>query len=222
MALVDASIHPNSIECALSFETGIPIISKEECDKAIAAMQERFAQEFPHMNEDVSVVPILRSGGYVGRELIAPFRSQGPEGATLNPMRMSYYVQDGNKLEEPICLLEPNIAQIARRPHVAFVEAVVESQGTIKAAMERIRQMLRDGGVEDDPLFHTYALVSKTGDKPVAIPNLVAMFDVDPSIWVYGRGCDSNNRGRDLQYIGGMLSPYAQYTPQPPYYHPLF
>src|SRR5258708_938462 len=162
------------IESARKPEDAIEIISAAECDAGLHALQARFRLLFPDPT-DVSVVPILRSGLRLGEELAAD-RNE------LNPMRMSYYAPDTSRLPEPICLQLPDIGQIitqdGRTKSVAFTEAVVDSQGTILAAMQVINKLIdalnRNGGKFPYPDYHCFAYVSKTGNNQVAISNLLS------------------------------------------------
>jgi len=204
------------IESARKSEEAIEIISAEECDAGLQALRTHFQLLFPDPT-DVSVIPILRSGQRLGEELAE----------NLNPMRMSYYADDTSRLPEPICLLLPDISQIVtpdgRTKPVAFTECVVDSQGTILASMRVINELIdklnRSGGGFSYPDYHTFAYVSKTGNKPVAIPNLLAAFRVHPDIWVGGRGCDlPGDKARELDAVVGLLSPFAESVPQRPYF----
>jgi len=204
------------IESARKTEDAIVIISAAECEAGLQALRTHFGLLFPGP-ADVSVVPILRSGLRLGEEL----------SKDLNPMRMSYYKDDTSRLPEPICLQPPDIFQIVtpdgRTKPVAFTETVVESQGTILAAMRLINGMIDElnegGGKFSYPDYHCFTYVSKTGNKSVAIPNLVPAFRVHPDIWVGGRGCDlPGDKARGLDTIVGILSPFAESIPQQPYF----
>jgi len=100
----------------------------------------------------------------------------------------------------------------------------VDSQATVLAAMAEINAMIDKVSLEisqklDYPNYHTFAYVSKTGGGPVGIPNLVTAFMVHPDIWVGGLGCDlPGDKGRELPYLVGMVSPFAAKAPEPPYY----
>ena len=100
LRLFEASKSQNgrTIETATSFETAIEIVPERLCDSGLRALQKRFSKIFRNLNL-VSVVPILRSGERLGRELTEPL------GLPINPMRMSYYTDDTSRLQEPICLL---------------------------------------------------------------------------------------------------------------------
>jgi hypoxanthine-guanine phosphoribosyltransferase len=214
---------PQPIKLANNFQTSIEIISHDDCEKAIEAMQNKFNLLFPDPSQ-VSVIPVLRAGKMLGDRLASHFNIE------TNPMRMSYYNEDTSRREKPICILKPDMNKIIignKTLPILFVETVVESQGTLKASISEINKMIDEKNVElgthlSYPEYYTFALVSKTGDKLITIPNLTAMFRVDPDIWVLGYGCDIEEKGRDLEEIRGILSPFYSKIPQSPYAKPLF
>jgi len=131
--------NQKGIETATSYETSIPIIPESECQDGLEKLRREFKRYFPHP-ESISVVPILRAGERLGRELTEQI------GLPINPMRMSYTKDDTSRLPEPICLFQPDITQIAT-PHrntkqVIFTECVVDTQGTILGAMAVINTMI--------------------------------------------------------------------------------
>jgi len=209
------------IESAKSPENAITIISEKECDDARVELRRIFNEVFPSQQE-ISVIPILRSGLRLGQELTEPL------GIELNPMRMSYYNDDTSRLPKPICLIHPNITQIisldGTTKKVIFTECVVDSQETILAAMEEINTTIDALGVQTNqklayPEYSVFAYVSKIGDGAIRIPNLVAAFSVHPDIWVGGLGCDlPGDLARDLPYLVGILSPFSTNIPKKPYY----
>lgn len=209
-----------NIEQAKTPETAIEIISAAECDVGLRWLQACFRATFSDPTE-VSVVPILRSGARLGKELTKPL------GITTNPMRMSYYAPDTSRLPKPICKKWPHIRQIittdGRTRPVVFAECVVESQGTILASIQVINGMIDKvnikGRIFSYPDYYTFAYVSKIGDHPITIPHLVAAFHVHPDVWVGGRWCDlPDGSARELDAIVGILSPFAQRIPQRPYF----
>ncbi len=213
-----------NIETARTPEEAIIIITEEECRIALKRLRVIFAETFPNPHE-VSVVPILRSGLRLARDLTDPI------GLKLNPMRMTYYREDTSRLPSPICLTPPDMSRIltheGKTKPVIFTECVVESQGTVLAAIKEINDRIniintQEDGKFDYPEYHTFAYVTKTGDHPVLIPNLVAGFAVHQDVWVGGLGCDlPGDKGRDLAYLVGILSPFATEIPSQPYYLPM-
>jgi hypothetical protein len=213
-----------NIELAKKPEDAIELISNDECEEGLHALQKIFIEKFPDPS-NVSVIPILRSGARLGDEITKPL------GIPVNPMRMSYYAPDTSRLPDPICLIKPDISQICspdgKTKPVVFAECVVDSQGTILASMNVINGMIDDlnkkGGEYSYPEYYTFAYVSKTGNKPVQVPNIVVAFHVHPDIWVGGRGCDlPGDAGREFNNIVGIISPFAKVIPEPPYFTPTF
>lgn len=214
-------LNNRTIETATTFETAIEIVPEQVCLDALSLLRDRFNLLFPKPDE-VSVVPILRSGERLGLELTEPLR------IPINPMRMSYYADDTSRLPEPICLSPPNIEQIITpegitKP-VVFAECVVDTQGTLLKAMAFINKMVNDIARQfrippKYPDYYTFAYVSKIRRSQALIPNLKAPLIVNPDIWIGGLGCDfPGDKGRDLNNIMGMISPFAQEIPQSPYY----
>ncbi len=208
------------IEDAKKFETAILIIPQEECDRAMKEIGV-LAKRKVGSPERVSVIPILESGRKVG-ERIGEVLKREP-----NFMRMSYYDEGNVRLPKPVCKKLPDISEIVnggRVRAVAFCEAVVESQGTLTEAMRVINEEVKkvDSSLSV-PAFFVFALINKIDGDPKIIPNLTAMFEVPKGIWVFGRHCDSGGKGRELQEVRGMISPYAgdKKIPQP-YYRRLF
>jgi len=202
-------------------EEAMEIISESECDKGLRELKKVFEILFPHPDE-ISVVPILKSGWRLGSELAESV------GAELNPMRMSYYNNDASRLPKPVCLLQPDITKIVNvsgnTKAVVFAESVVDSQATVVAAMDEINKTIDaiNAHLEEKlvyPEYYTFAYVSKTGESEVVIPNLFTAFEVHPEIWVGGRGCDlPGNMARENNNFVGILSPFAKSTPSEPYF----
>lgn len=217
------SVTQQQLVEAKTFDQAIPIIPKEVCFVGVQEMQRQFLETFPDPN-DVSVVPIARGGLVLGDMLTEPF------GIATNPMRMSYYDAESKRLPAPVCKMEPDINQIivdGRVKPVAFVEAVVETQSTIAASISQINSMINayneaHGTNLPYPEYHTFAFILKNGTHPVNIPDVHAMFRVHPAVWVFGMGCDLNEAGRDVMEIQGVLSPYAEEIPEPPFFTALF
>ena len=214
----------NKIETARSPKEAITIISEEECRAGMKKLQKAFSEMFPD-HQQVSVIPILRSGYRLGKELTDNL------GIRMNPMRMSYYKEDTSRLPVPVCLTPPDITRIlspdGSTRRVVFTECVVDSQDTIVAAMEETNRLI-DAVAELTnkklayPEYYTFAYVSKIGERLLRIPNMVAAFSVNPDIWVGGLGCDlPGDSARDLSRLVGILSPFAEKTPKPPYFVPL-
>ncbi|KKT42528.1 MAG: hypothetical protein UW88_C0006G0046 [Candidatus Collierbacteria bacterium GW2011_GWD2_45_10] len=214
----------NNLETARSPENAITIISEDECKVGLKELRKIFNEMFPDPQE-VSIIPILRSGFRLGRELTDHL------GIKMNPMQMSYYRNDTSRLPSPVCLTPPDITKIisidGTTKQVVFTECVVDSQETVLAAMKEINRMIDVVGEEigrklDYPEYFTFAYVSKTADHPVEIPNMVAAFSVHPDVWVGGLGCDlPGDMSRDLSYLVGILSPFATRAPKKPYFVPL-
>lgn len=210
------------IETAKTPERAIIIISEEECVTGLGELRKIFDELFPDPNL-VSVIPILRSGLQLGKELTEPLKIE------MNPMRMSYYKDDTSRLAKPICLMQPDITKIVtvegKTLPVVFSECVVDSQETVIAAMIEINKMIDEIGVQtgreiEYPIYSTFAYVSKTGENPILIPNVIAAFKVHPDVWVGGLGCDlPGDNARELPYLVGLLSPFANEIPKRPYYH---
>ncbi len=208
---------------ATSLRTSIEVIPQNTCQLALRMMEKKFCQLFPEPTK-VSLIPILRAGRMVGNTL--------GKATSIKPnfMQMSYYKEDTSRLKKPICIKEPDIKKIIvngqTRP-VVFAEAVVDSQATLLAAIDHINSQIdkysRKTGIKySHPTYYVFALISKTGKIKVKVPNLVAMFQVNPDIWVFGCGCDLAHRGRRIKSIRGIISPSAKRIPQPPYFKRLF
>lgn len=214
----------NNIETARSPEEAITIISEEECRAGLKKLQKAFSEMFPDPQK-VSVIPILRSGFRLGKELTDNL------GIRTNPMRMSYYKEDTSRLPVPVCLTSPDITRIlsldGTTKRVVLAECVVDSQETVLAAMAEINTMIDLVGAFtnkklDYPEYFTFAYVSKIGERPLLIPNMVAAFSVNPDIWVGGLGCDlPGDKARNLSYLVGILSPFAEKAPKKPYFAPI-
>lgn len=206
----ELEISPSPIESAVDLNNSIQIIPKEICKIGLVAMKSQFDVQFPDSNL-VSVIPIKNGGNFIGNIL-------EPDQLQQNPMQVSNYDKNNQKII--------NSDGIVRS--IVFAEAVVDSQGTIIASIEHINIIIDDFNHQNPsprlpyPEYHTYAFVSKTGDNHVEIPNLIAMFKVDPAIWVYGLGCDDEGKRRSEEFIGGRLSPFVKEPPLLPYAEALF
>ncbi len=212
-----------SLKKATSLKTSIEIIPQRTCQLAMKMMEKKFLHIFSDSTK-VSLIPILRAGRMVGKALGAV--------ASIKPnfMQMSYYKEDTSRLKKPICIREPDVKKMIvngqTRP-VVFAEAVVDSQATLLAAMDHINNQIdkysRKTGIKYSyPTYYVFALISKTGKMKVKVPNLTAMFQVDPDIWVFGCGCDLAHQGRRIKSVRGIISPSAKKIPQLPYFKPLF
>ena len=215
---------PSPIESARDLNSSIQIIPKEICDLGLVAMKSQFDAQFPDPNL-ISVIPIKNGGNLIGNIL-------QPDQLQQNPMQVSNYGEENQRLDEPRILESPDINKIINPDgtvrSIVFAEAVVDSQGTIIVSIDHNNSMIDTLNQQDTspnlpyPEYHTYTFVSKTEGNPVEIPNLTAMFKVNPAIWVYGLGCDDEGKRRSEEFIGGRLSPFAEGPPLPPYAEALF
>lgn len=206
------------IEHARDFDDAIQIITEESCDLGVYALQFEFAERFSDKPEDTVIIPILNGGKRIGDKL--------PSGLKIDyaPMQMSYYDDKNQRLENPVCKIEPDINKIIvnrKTRNVVFAEGVVDSEGTIKKSIEIINTMIDKYNTEnntsfDYPEYHVFALVSKVNGNS-SIPNFVYAFKVDNRIWVHGWGVDNSQKGREENNIFGILSPYADSVPSEPY-----
>ena len=208
-----------------SFETAIEIIPEAVCRRAVEALKTQFSQDFPDPDQ-VCIIPIMQGGSIIGQVL-------AETGAVLNPMQMTNYDSDGERLPSPVCLMKPDIHQIVNQDgtvkNVCLAEAVVDSQGTIKAASEiilsQVAALRESRNYPPDlpnPIIHTFTLVSKIPQETeIIIPNLTAALWVHPNIWIFGWGCDSDQNGREAQFLGGYPSPFASELPSIPYWESL-
>ena len=209
-------IKSRDISKATSYETAIEIIPREITILGAMTLKMEFDEQFPDKSK-VTVIPVMRGGKRVGEEL-----TNDP-----NPMRMSYYDEENNRKEKPDCLQRPDINKIivdGTTRDVVFAEGVVETEETIKAAMEEINKMIdekseEDGVKYDYPKYHVYALISKVNGSS-ALPDFVYAFKVKRAIWVHGFGTDNAEKGREQERIDGVLSPFATEAPEEPYYEP--
>lgn len=203
------------------YEDALEIISHEDCEKGIEYLLSTFANKHNYpIDGEVLLIPILRGGSVIGERLSST-------GVWTQSMRISYYDEENKRMEQPRCIKAlTNIYPIVlgKIHHIVFAEAVVESQNTILAAKQQIWQQVEElGGNLDSVDFSTFALVSKIPqDTQITISNLTAAFKVHPSIWVHGYGCDNKERGREVESIMGVLSPYAEEQPYGPWVTPLF
>ncbi len=216
----------NPIAKATSYKTSLQIVPASICLMGLSFLGGVFKKLFP--DNQVCVIPIEKGGNHIGSilSLVGPL--------SINPMRMSYYDQNNQRIKKPECKSLPNIHQIVNRQNqvlpVVFTEAVVDSQGTIIAAIKCIKKQVRDlrkkrGKFIPYPEFYLFALASKTKTGAINIKGLkkgFVMFKIHPDIWIYGYGCDDSGEGRQALFLGGRLSPYAKKPPQPPYASALF
>ncbi len=206
---------PRGIEGARSYETGVTIIPGRDCRQAVRTMGRVLRSEY---DEDVAVVPVLEGGRVMGNE-VARALGIGP-----NFIQISNYLGDGQRAESPRLVKEPDYCRIvangqARR--ILLVEAVVETRKTIDKAREVIAdEVWQRFGVEV-PEWGVETLVSKYegdwGDWRIR-----ASYQVNPGLWVWGMGCDSNQRGRELKRVDAMVSPFAKEIPLWPYVRQLY
>lgn len=162
------------IEKAREFENAIQIISEESCRLGVYALQFEFAERFGSRLDDVVIIPILRGGKRIGEKIPSNLK------VDFAPMQMSYYDDKNQRVESPICKVEPVINKIivnGKTRNVVFAEGVVDSEGTIKKSIQAINIMIDKFNVENKatyayPEYHVFALVSKVnGDS--TIPNFV-------------------------------------------------
>lgn len=206
------------IEVAREFESAIQIISEEACNWGIFTLQFEFAEKFGGDLDGVVIMPILRGGKRVAEKIPSKLN------VDFAPMQMSYYDEKNQRLESPICKLEPDINKIlvnGKTRNVVFAEGVVDSEGTIKKSILTVNQMIDKYNLENStnysyPEYHVFALVSKVNGNST-IPNFVYAFKVDSRIWVHGWGVDNGQNGREENSIFGILSPYADSLPSEPY-----
>lgn len=216
---------PTICEEEVSLDIPIEIIPEELCAKGASSLKERFKEMFPAPH-NVSIVPVMRGGSVIGQELCSVY------GQDPNPMRMSYYASNGVRLPSPVCLYAPKVDELyngGKIKDVVFTEAVIESQGTIQEAIAVIkRQIDEDAKVyrrsAGYPGFYLFALVTKTNGSAIikGLDQMIASFDVNRNIWIYGLGCDNNEKGREETKIMGVLSPFATEKPSKPYFQQLF
>lgn len=207
------------IEQARDFDNAIQIITEESCNLGVYALQFEFAERFSDKLEDTVIISILNGGKRIGDKL--------PSGLKIDhaPMQMSYYDDKNQRLESPVCKIEPDINKIivnGKTRNVVFAEGVVDSEGTVKKSIEIINTMIDKFNLEnntnyDYPEYHVFALVSKVNGSS-SIPNFVYAFKVDSRIWVHGWGVDNGQKGREENNIFGILSPFADSVPEEPYF----
>ena len=206
------------IEQARNFENAIQIISEESCRLGVYALQFEFAERFGSRLDDVVIIPILRGGKRIGEKIPSKLN------VDFAPMQMSYYDDKNQRLESPICKVEPDINKIivnGKTRNVVFAEGVVDSEGTIKKSIQAVNTMIDKFNVENKatyayPEYHVFALVSKVNGNST-IPNFVYAFKVDSRIWVHGWGVDNGQKGREEDSMFGIMSPYADSVPTEPY-----
>ena len=209
-----------NIENATSYETAIEIIGSKDCGLGVYFLQHTFIDIL--VSGLAALITIKTGGQSLGKKL-----SQPSPGITIipNPMRMSHYDVDNNYLPQAQCRTKPNLDRILLPEDitlpVVFAEAVVESQGTILAAIAAINGMVDERNAEKGthyphPVYHTLALVSKTNGD-IQIPNLTYAFSVSNQIWVHGWSCDDCHKGRTKRRIFGRMKPKPDYVPPPPY-----
>ncbi len=212
------------IEEALDYPHAIQIIPKELCLAGINHLTERLLQTFsdPH---SFSLTPILRGGGYVGEKMVEMVQEATRVRIAANPMQMSHYGDDGTVYNPPICKQPLDLDRLLlpgmRIKPVVFVEAVVETQESVLAAMDAVNDQIRAYNQMAKtsypyPEYFTLALISKT-EGATRIPHFEYGYHVDPWIWVAGNGCDLFQQGRELDNIVGIKSPYATGNPPTSY-----
>lgn len=206
------------------FDDAIPIIPQPLCDVALDQARRDFQASYPDP-PSVCLMPILRGGRVFGEAL-------GHPDYPTTPVRMSYY-RDGERLPEPICLLKPNpdglVGPDGRTLPVVLAEGVIETFSTIRATVTLLETLCADYGIEPPPYYEVQALTIKRArpdDVTSTLPDaptgtdvrIVAQFWVNINIWIHGLGTDDGERGRDVPEFRGRLSPFAEVTPQPPYF----
>jgi len=202
------------------FEEAITVFGEDQCQKGINYLKNIFLKKYLYP-EKISLIPIMRGGAVVGRELAQAGK------INTNPMRISYYDENNRRLEKPVCSRLPDIKKIMESQGVVFAEAVVESQGTIMKAIEVITDEVakidpkRSAEIRKNPdFFSVFAFASKIKGR-VSVPNLSVAFRVHPDLWIHGWGCDNQQRGREDKAIKAVLSPTAHQMPKE-FYKPLF
>jgi|GEM_PF-3394815 len=211
--------NPRNIDTAKDFDSAIEIIPQEVCEAAIFALQMELSLSVKHNTKDAVMIPILRGGKRVG-DALSTF-----VGIYSSPMQMSYYDQNNIRMDKPICLKKPDISQIIigdQTRDIYFGEGVVDSEATILEAENIINQMVTEKGNLDGkeyklPIYHTYALISKVRGNP-QIPNFIFPLLLNSDIWAHGWDFDNGQKGRELNSIFGVLSPFATDIPKRPYY----
>jgi len=207
------------IEKATSFESAIEIIPEEVCEFALSTLEFELALLTVSHPEDFVVIPIMDGGGRVGAAL-ADFC-----GLTLDPMKMSHYDNENKRVAKPECLMLPEIDKIivdGKVRHIIISEGVVESEETVLESINIINNLVdeksrKDGVNYPHPIPRTFGLISKVKGFP-RIPNFTYPLSVHPDIWVHGMDVDNGQKGRELNNIMGVLSPFAKSIPQMPYF----
>lgn len=207
------------IETAKDLRTAIEVVSEKEADFGTVALISSFRDRFPDLT-NVSLIPIMLGGSVVGRDIARTV------GVRSNPMRMSYYTSVGVRLPKARCLQKPNIHKIVNfetgeTKAVAFAEGVIDTEGTLSAAVETINAQVDQVNKQSRrkfryPQYFTFALVSKVDGGP-QMQNCYYAFKGHKDIWVVGRGFDLNGKGRNLKNVVGVISPFATKIPQAPY-----
>lgn len=214
------SVVENPIAAATTFETAIDIISQEDISIGVEALKWRY-RNVVYCPANSSLSPVMQAGVLLGRDLASVY------GQTMNPIRMSYYTSDGKRMESPQCKSELDIYKVVDfvsgiTKSVTLVEAVVDTQGTLVAAMSKIRRQIDEVNAEYHvrfayPEFNVFAILSKiNGDTQ--IPNFNYAYKFHPDIWAFGYGCDADGRKRSIRDMHGYLSPFATRAPGLPYY----
>ncbi|HKC04729.1 MAG TPA: hypothetical protein VKC54_02570 [Patescibacteria group bacterium] len=209
---------PN-IEKAVNFESAIEIIPEEICKFGLEALEFELALLTNKNPKDFVVIPIMDGGARVGGVLTGFTR------LATNPMKMSHYDSQNKRIEKPVCELAPDIDKIivsGKVRQVIFAEGVVETEGTVLESIDLINKLVEEKGHKDGiiypyPIYRTYSLISKV-EGYSRIPNFIYPFWVDSKIWVHGWGVDNGKRGREMNSILGVLSPFAKNIPQKPYF----
>lgn len=211
---------------ATSFDKGIEIISESDVWRGIYFLRSALLTFFGDNLDDISLVPIAQGGNRVGFELaLAP---PGTATLELNSMEVKHYPPASLPLEKAYVARLPDMDKILKADEtvkkVVFAEAVVESQDSIKAAMAGINKAIDQHNQDFTknypyPAYYTLALINKINGL-ATIPNLTHAYDVDKNIWVWGWGCDMDDKGRANDNIMGMLALNHVAIPHPPYATP--
>lgn len=211
----------NPIASVRKFEDRIVIIPREEAEEG----EHFLKKELRKFGKKVSLMPV-----YGAAEELGNFVSSGEY--DQNPIWMSHTGPKNEYLPEPICKKEPDFHKILMPDGttlpVIMVDPITESQksilkgmDTVNAGIDKINQ--EEGTSYSYPFYASLVLISKIREgNEILIPNLIKAFWVHTDIWLNGRGPDNDKNGRKDVDIMGVLSPYAEEIPTPPYYKRLF
>jgi len=214
-----------------TFDKASIVIEKEESLEGVNFLTAQCAFLLARLGKSV-LTPIKDGGNIIGNTL---YSSENSGRLVLNPMKMSHTDPvNGGYLEKAICVEKPKVHKFLGPNEttlpVIFAEAVVETEETIKKARLTINQQLAEYNKENGtsypyPEYFTFALVSKVDGEP-SIGNFVYAFWVSNLIWIRGWGCDDKEngreRGRQLKYIAGRISPVHNKIPKMPYYKAVY